>query len=108
MIIGIGDMQFKVYICKRESCYWLFVDVQSDIIDIFEWWMVVLLVSVCLLLEKVFCDFYLVMYIGDEFYCLLIMDMISVLVIVIGEEVVDFSFWENDIKNVINLMFWGI
>ncbi len=26
-------MQFKVYAYKRESCYRLFVDVQSDIID---------------------------------------------------------------------------
>ncbi|EEJ3090089.1 plasmid maintenance protein CcdB, partial [Salmonella enterica subsp. enterica serovar Oranienburg] len=26
-------MQFKVYTCKRESRYRLFVDVQSDIID---------------------------------------------------------------------------
>lgn len=35
-------------------------------------------------------------------------DMASVPVSVIGEEVADFSHWENDIKNAINLTFWGI
>lgn len=70
--------------------------------------MVIFLVSVCLLLDKVFCEFYLVVYIGDESWCMMIIDMVSVLVFVIGEEVVDFSYCENDIKNVINLMFWGI
>ncbi len=35
-------------------------------------------------------------------------DMVSVPVSVIGEEVADLSHRENDIKNAINLMFWGI
>ena len=35
-------------------------------------------------------------------------DMASVPVSVIGEEVADLSHRENDIKNAINLMFWGI
>lgn len=35
-------------------------------------------------------------------------DMASVPGSVIGEEVADLSHRENDIKNAINLMFWGI
>ncbi|EPN6992721.1 CcdB family protein, partial [Shigella flexneri] len=35
-------------------------------------------------------------------------DMASVPIFVIGEEVADLSHRENDIKNAINLMFWGI
>lgn len=46
-------MQFKVYTCKRESRYRLFVDVQSDIIDTPERRMAVPLVSARLLSEKV-------------------------------------------------------
>ncbi|EOZ6311033.1 plasmid maintenance protein CcdB, partial [Shigella flexneri] len=34
--------------------------------------------------------------------------MASVPIFVIGEEVADLSHRENDIKNAINLMFWGI
>lgn len=33
MRTGTGEMQFKVYTYKRGSRYRLFVDVQSDIID---------------------------------------------------------------------------
>ncbi|HBX7448290.1 TPA: plasmid maintenance protein CcdB, partial [Klebsiella pneumoniae] len=35
-------------------------------------------------------------------------DMASVTSSVTGEEVADLSHRENDIKNAINLMFWGI
>ncbi len=45
-------MQFKVYTCKRESRYRLFVDVQSDIIDTPGRRMAVPLVSARLLSEK--------------------------------------------------------
>ena len=76
-------MQFKVYAYKRESCYRLFVDVQSDIIDTPGRRMVIPLASARLLSDKVSCELYPVVHIGDDSR-------------------------ENDIKNAINLMFWGI
>ncbi|ELC9303474.1 CcdB family protein [Escherichia coli] len=38
----------------------------------------------------------------------MVIPLASVPVSVIGEEVADLSHRENDIKNAINLMFWGI
>ena len=81
-------MQFKVYAYKRESRYRLFVDVQSDIIDTPGRRMVIPLASARLLSDKVSRELYPVVH--------------------IGEEVADLSHRENDIKNAINLMFWGI
>ncbi|EHX2188881.1 type II toxin-antitoxin system toxin CcdB [Salmonella enterica subsp. enterica serovar Kedougou] len=101
-------MQFKVYTCKRESRYTLFVDVQSDIIDTPGRRMVIPLASARLLSDKVPRDLYPVMHIGDEPYRLLTTDMASVPASVIGEEVADLSHRENNIKNAINLMFRGI
>lgn len=101
-------MQFKVYTCKRESRYRLFVDVQSDIIDTPGRRMVIPLVSARLLSDKVPRDLYPVMPIGDEPYRLLTTDMASVPATVIGEDVADLSLQENDIRNAINLMFRGI
>ncbi|EHI2276974.1 type II toxin-antitoxin system toxin CcdB [Salmonella enterica] len=101
-------MQFKVYTCKRESRYRLFVDVQSDLIDTPGRRMVIPLVSAHLLSDKVPRDLYPVLHIGDEPYRLLTTDMASVSVTVTGEEVADLSLQENDIKNAINLMFRGI
>ncbi|EKQ1405206.1 CcdB family protein, partial [Salmonella enterica] len=46
-------MQLKVYACKRESRYRLFVDVQSDIIDTPGRRMVIPLASARLLSDKV-------------------------------------------------------
>ncbi|EBG1930818.1 TPA: type II toxin-antitoxin system toxin CcdB [Salmonella enterica] len=101
-------MQFKVYACKRECRYSLFVDVQSDIIDTPGRRMVIPLVSTRLLSDKVPRDLYPVVHIGDEPYRLLTTDMASVPATVIGEDVADLSLQENDIKNAINLMFRGI
>lgn len=101
-------MQFKVYACKRESRYSLFVDVQNDIIDTPGRRMVIPLVSARLLSDKVPHDLYPVVNIGDEPYRLLTTDMASVPATVIGEDVADLSQQENDIKNAINLMFRGI
>ncbi|MDU5433438.1 MAG: CcdB family protein [Klebsiella pneumoniae] len=86
-------MQFKVYAYKRESRYRLFVDVQSDIIDTPGRRMVIPLASARLLSDKVSRELYPVVHIGDDSY---------------REEVADLSHRENDIKNAINLMFWGI
>lgn len=101
-------MQFKVYACKRESRYTLFVDVQNDIIDTPGRRMVIPLVSARLLSDKVPRDLYPVVHIGDESYRLLTTDMASVPATVIGEDVADLSLQENDIKNAINLMLRGI
>ncbi|EAR6709854.1 type II toxin-antitoxin system toxin CcdB [Salmonella enterica] len=101
-------MQFKVYTCKRESRYRLFVDVQSDIIDTPGRRMAVPLVSARLLSDRVPRDLYPVMHVGDEPYRLLTTDMASVSASVIGEEVADLSLQENDIRNAINLMFRGV
>lgn len=101
-------MQFKVYTYKRESRYSLFVDVQSDIIDTPGRRMVIPLVSTCLLSDKVTRELYPVVHIGDDSYRLMTTDMANVPATVIGEEVADLSHRENDIKNAINLMFWGI
>lgn len=101
-------MQFRVYAYKRESRYRLFVDVQSDIIDTPGRRMVVPLVSARLLSDRVSRELYPVVHIGDESYRLMITDMASVSARVTGEEVADLSDRENDIKNAISLMFWGI
>ena len=101
-------MQFKVYTYKRESRYRLFVDVQSDIIDTPGRRMVIPLASARLLSDKVSRELYPVVHVGDESWRMMTTDMASVPFSVIGEEVADLSHRENDIKNAINLMFWGI
>ena len=108
MRTGTGEMQFKVYTYKRESRYRLFVDVQSDIIDTPGRRMVIPLASARLLSDKVSRELYPVVHVGDESWRMMTTDMASVPVSVIGEEVADLSHRENDIKNAINLMFWGI
>lgn len=70
--------------------------------------MVISLASASLLSEKVSREFYSVVHIGDESWRLMTTDMASVPASVIGGEVADLSHRENNIKNAINLMFWGI
>ncbi|MGE5989794.1 type II toxin-antitoxin system toxin CcdB [Klebsiella michiganensis] len=101
-------MQFKVHAYKRESRYRLFVDVQSDMIDTPGRRMVIPLISAHLLSDKVSRELYPVVHAGDESYRMMTTDMASVPVSVIGEEMADLSHRENDIKNAINLMFWGV
>lgn len=101
-------MQFKVYAYKKESRYHLFVDVQSDIIDTPGRRMVIPLVSARQLSDKVSRELYPVVYIGDKSYRLMTTDMASVTATVTGDEIADLSHQENEIKNAINLMFWGI
>lgn len=64
--------------------------------------------SARLLSDKVSRELYPVVHVGDESWRMMTTDMASVPVSVIGEEVADLSHRENDIKNAINLMFWGI
>ncbi|EBT2123243.1 type II toxin-antitoxin system toxin CcdB [Salmonella enterica] len=101
-------MQLKVYACKRESRYRLFVDVQSDIIDTPGRRMVIPLASARLLSDKVSRELYPVVHIGDESYRLITTDMASVPTAVTGEEVADLSYRGNDIQNAISLMFRGV
>lgn len=101
-------MQFQVYTYKRESRYRLFVDVQSDIVDTPGRRMVVPLVSERLLSEKVSRELYPIVCFGDERYRLMTTEMASVSASVIGENIADLNRYENDIKNAINLMFWGV
>ncbi|EAQ4835460.1 CcdB family protein, partial [Salmonella enterica] len=68
-------MQPKVYACKRESRYRLFVDVQSDIIDTPGRRMVIPLASARQLSDKVSRELYPVVHIGDESYRLITTDM---------------------------------
>ena len=101
-------MQFRVYAYKRASRYSLFVDVQSDIVDTPGRRMVIPLASARLLSDNVPHELYPLVHIGDDSYRLMTTDMASVPASVTGEDVADLSHRENDIKNAINLMFWGI
>ncbi|MGS8782748.1 CcdB family protein, partial [Salmonella enterica subsp. enterica serovar Infantis] len=49
-----------------------------------------------------------VVHLGDESWRLMTTDMASVPASFIGAEVAELSHRENDIKNAINLLFWGI
>ncbi len=64
--------------------------------------------SARLLSDKVSRELCPVVHVGGESWRMMTTDMASVPVSVIGEEVADFSHRENDIKNAINLTFWGI
>ncbi|CAI0802029.1 plasmid maintenance protein CcdB [Serratia rubidaea] len=101
-------MQFRVYTYQRESRYSLFVDVQSDIIDTPGRRMVIPLVSARQLSDKVPYELYPLVQIANESYRLMTTEMASVPASVTGDEVADLSPWETEIKDAINLMFWGI
>ncbi|MBO2006560.1 type II toxin-antitoxin system toxin CcdB [Serratia marcescens] len=99
-------MQFKVYAYKERAaivCSWM-----CRVTSSYGRRMVIPLASARLLSDKVSRELYPVVHIGDESYRLMTTDMASVTSSVTGEEVADLSHRENDIKNAINLMFWGI
>ncbi|UAC67527.1 CcdB family protein [Klebsiella pneumoniae] len=101
-------MQFKVYAYKERAaivCSWM-CRVTSSIPP--ATWMVIPLASAWLLSEGFPVNLYPVVHIGDESYRLMTTDMAQRHVLRHGEEVADLSHRENDIKNAINLMFWGI
>ena len=101
-------MQFRVYAYKRQSHYRLFVDVQSDIIDTPGRRMVIALLDAGALSDRVSRELFPVVRVGDATYRVMTTDMASVTAAVTGEEVADLSDRADDIKNAINLMFWGI
>ncbi len=100
-------MQFKVYTYKKRAvivCLWM------SRVTLLTHWATDgdPPASARLLSDKVSRELYPVVHVGDESWRMMTTDMASVPVSVIGEEVADLSHRENDIKNAINLMFWGI
>ena len=101
-------MQFIVYQYKRTSHYKMFVDVQSDIVETPKRRMVVPLIEAHYLSEKVNKTLFPEIRIDGEDYRLMTTELSSVPVEVIGEAIADLGDYGDEIKDAINLMFWGI
>ncbi|MFJ5390862.1 type II toxin-antitoxin system toxin CcdB [Pectobacterium sp. CHL-2024] len=101
-------MQFIVYQYKRTSHYKIFVDVQSDIVETPKRRMVIPLIESHNLSEKVNKTLFPLIRIDGEDYRLMTTELSSVPVEVIGEEIADLGEYADEIKDAINLMFWGI
>ncbi|MFJ5409120.1 type II toxin-antitoxin system toxin CcdB [Pectobacterium punjabense] len=101
-------MQFIVYQYKRVSHYKMFVDVQSDIVETPKRRMVIPLIESHHLSEKVNKTLFPLIRIDGEDYRLMTTELSSVSVEVIGEEIADLGEYADEIKDAINLMFWGI
>ncbi|MBL0868456.1 type II toxin-antitoxin system toxin CcdB [Pectobacterium carotovorum] len=101
-------MQFIVYQYKRSSHYKMFVDVQSDIVETPKRRMVIPLIESYHLSEKVNKTLFPLIRIDGEDYRLMTTELSSVPVEVIGEVIADLGDYADEIKDAINLMFWGI
>ena len=101
-------MQFIVYQYKRASHYTMFVDVQSDIVETPKRRMVIPLIESHHLSEKVNKTLFPLIRIDGEDYRLMTTELSSVPVEVIGEVIADLGDYSDEIKDAINLMFWGI
>ena len=101
-------MQFIVYQYKRASHYTMFVDVQSDIVETPKRRMVIPLIESHHLSEKVNKTLFPLLRIDSEDYRLMTTELSSVPVEVIGEVIADLGDYSDEIKDAINLMFWGI
>ncbi|MDY4375294.1 type II toxin-antitoxin system toxin CcdB [Pectobacterium carotovorum] len=101
-------MQFIVYQYKRASHYKMFVDVQSDIVETPKRRMVIPLIESHHLSEKVNKTLFPQIRIDGENYRLMTTELSSVPVEVIGEAIADLGDCADEIKDAINLMFWGI
>lgn len=101
-------MQFTVYQYKRASHYKMFVDVQSDIVDTPGRRMVIPLIGAHHLSEKVNKTLFPLIRIDGENHRLMTTELSSVSVEVIGDTIADVTYYADEIKNAINLMFWGI
>ncbi|MCI4239578.1 type II toxin-antitoxin system toxin CcdB [Dickeya dianthicola] len=101
-------MQFIVYGYKRASHYKMFVDVQSDIVETPKRRMVIPLIESHHLSEEVNKTLFPLIRIDGEDYRLMTTELSSVSVEVIGEAIVDLGDYADEIKDAINLMFWGI
>ncbi|MEI7340903.1 type II toxin-antitoxin system toxin CcdB [Pectobacterium brasiliense] len=101
-------MQFIVYQYKRASHYKMFVDVQSDIVETPKRRMVIPLIESHHLSEKVNKTLFPLIRIDGEDYRLVTTELSSVPVEVIGEVITDLGDCADEIKDALNLMFWGI
>ncbi|PWD63438.1 type II toxin-antitoxin system toxin CcdB [Pectobacterium parmentieri] len=101
-------MQFIVYEYKRASHYKMFVDVQSDIVDTPKRRMVIPLIEAHNLSEKVNKTLFPLIRIDGEDYRLMTTELSSVPVEVIGEGIADLGDYADEIKDALNLIFWGI
>ncbi|KHS71806.1 type II toxin-antitoxin system toxin CcdB [Pectobacterium brasiliense] len=101
-------MQFIVYQYKRASHYKMFVDVQSDIVETPKRRMVIPLIESHHLSEKVNKTLFPLIRIDGEDYRLMTTELSSVPAEVIGETIADLGDYADEIKDAINLMFWGI
>ncbi|WP_038903499.1 type II toxin-antitoxin system toxin CcdB [Dickeya zeae] len=101
-------MQFIVYQYKRASHYKMFVDVQSDIIETPKRRMVIPLIESHHLSEKVNKTLFPLIRIDSEDYRLMTTELSSIPAEVIGEAIADLGDYADEIKDAINLMFWGI
>ncbi|NPE55555.1 type II toxin-antitoxin system toxin CcdB [Dickeya dadantii] len=101
-------MQFIVYEYKRASYYKMFVDVQSDIVDTPKRRMVIPFIESHHLSEKVNKTLFPQIRIDGENYRLMTTELSSVPVEVIGETIADLGDYADELKDAINLMFWGI
>ncbi|MBN3174276.1 type II toxin-antitoxin system toxin CcdB [Pectobacterium brasiliense] len=101
-------MQFIVYQYKRASHYTMFVDVQSDIVETPKRRMVIPLIESHHLSEKVNKTLFPQIRIDGEDYRLMTTELSSVPVEVIGETIADLGDYADEVKDAINLMFWGI
>ncbi|ACT11550.1 MULTISPECIES: type II toxin-antitoxin system toxin CcdB [Pectobacterium] len=101
-------MQFIVYQYKRASHYTMFIDVQSDIVDTPKRRMVIPLIESHHLSEKVNKTLFPLIRIDGEDYRLMTTELSSVPVEVIGKVIADLGDCADEIKDALNLMFWGI
>lgn len=102
-------MQFIVYQYKRkESKYSLLIDVQSDIIETPGRRMVIPLIEAYHFSNKVSHHLFPIVQIEHKDYRLLTTELSSVPENAIGEKISDVAQWSSDIKDALNLLFWGI
>ncbi|MDF7660719.1 type II toxin-antitoxin system toxin CcdB [Erwiniaceae bacterium L1_54_6] len=101
-------MQFIVYRYKRASHYKMLVDVQSDIVEAPKRRMVIPLIESHHLSEKVNKTLFPLIRINGEYFRLMTTELSSVSVEFIGETIADLSDHGAEIKDALNLMFWGI
>lgn len=81
---------------------------QSDIVETLKRRMLIPLIESYHLSEKVNKTLFPQIRINGEHYRLMITELSSVPVEVIGEAIADLGEYADEIKDVINLMFWGI
>lgn len=86
----------------------MFVDVQSNIVDTPKRRMVIPLIEAHHLSEKVNKTLFPLIRIDGEDYRLMTTEVSNVPVEVMGQVIADLGDYADEIKDAINLMFWGI